>query len=59
MYKLDLALYDQQWLICHKTKSNKTKLIYINMGASIYVMVNLLDFQTIVSGFNFHRALYF
>ena len=29
MYKLDLALNNQQWLICHKTKPNQTYLILI------------------------------
>ena len=24
MYEKDLALNDQQWLICHKTKQNQT-----------------------------------
>ena len=24
MYKKDLALYKQQWLMCHETKSNQT-----------------------------------
>ena len=27
MNKLDLALNNLQWLICHKTKSNQTKPI--------------------------------
>ena len=26
MFKEDLALNNLQWLICHKTKPNKTKL---------------------------------
>ena len=26
MYKEDLALNNQQWLICHKTKPNQTKI---------------------------------
>ena len=25
MYKIDLALNNQQWLICHKSKPNQTK----------------------------------
>ena len=25
MYKMDLALNDQQWLTCHKTKPNQTR----------------------------------
>ena len=27
MNKLDLALNNQQWLICHKTKPNKAKML--------------------------------
>ena len=27
MYKEDLTLNNLQWLICHKTKQNQTKLI--------------------------------
>ena len=29
MYKKDLALNKLQWLICHKTKQNQTKLNYL------------------------------
>ena len=29
MYKLDLALNNLQWLMCHKTKSNHIHLIYM------------------------------
>ena len=28
MYKQDLALNNLQWLICHKTQPNQTKLMY-------------------------------
>ena len=28
MYKPDLALNNLEWLICHQTKSNQTKLIF-------------------------------
>ena len=28
MYKVDLALNNHQWLICHKTKPNYINLIY-------------------------------
>ena len=28
MYKEDLALNNQQWLICHKTQPNQTKLFF-------------------------------
>ena len=27
MYKLDLALNNLEWLICHKTKPNQTKIV--------------------------------
>ena len=30
MYKPDLALDNLQWLVCHKTKPNQTKLISKN-----------------------------
>ena len=30
MYKKDLALNNQQWLICHKIKPNQTKLYIFN-----------------------------
>ena len=29
MYKQDLALNNQQWLICHKTKPSQSKPQYI------------------------------
>ena len=29
MYKEDLALNNQQWLICHKTQLNHAKYTYI------------------------------
>ena len=28
MYKLDLALNNQQWIICHKTKPNQIPNFY-------------------------------
>ena len=31
MCKKDLALNNLQWLICHKTKPNKTKLIFLKI----------------------------
>ena len=31
MYKKDLALNDQQWLICHKTKPSQTKIPLYNI----------------------------
>ena len=30
MYKEDLALNNQQWLVCHKTKPNQTKIKQTN-----------------------------
>ena len=39
MYKEDLALDNPHWLICHKTKPNKTKAyifnIYVGRGFGI------------------------
>ena len=29
IYKQDVALNNQQWLICHKTQPNQTYLIYM------------------------------
>ena len=36
MYEKDLALNDLQWLICHKTKLNKTKSYVFNVYIYIY-----------------------
>ena len=37
MYQQDLALNDLQWLICHKTKPNKSYIlnIYVSTGFGI------------------------
>ena len=31
MYKEDLALNNLQWLICHKTKQNKTNRLFLRL----------------------------
>ena len=35
MYKTDLALNNQQWLICHKTQTNQIIYIYSIKGFGI------------------------
>ena len=35
IFKKDLALNNQQWLLCHKTKQNKTKL-----SVSLLIQIN-------------------
>ena len=43
MYKPDLALDNQQWLICHKTKPNQTKLLaYLYIGGWVPVTLWLM-----------------
>ena len=43
MYEPDLALNNQQWLICHKTKSNKTKFELLpSYSVVLSKLVNLL-----------------
>ena len=37
MYKEDLALNNLQWLICHKTQPNQTKLYHlVNMKSNVF-----------------------
>ena len=36
---MDLALNNLQWLICHKTKPNKTKLIVLIQPIYIYIYI--------------------
>ena len=36
MYIEDLALDNQQWLICHKTQPNQTKLYVFNIYVCMY-----------------------
>ena len=43
MYKMDLALNNLQWLICHKTKSKQTKRYEI---ISVYVVSPYDNFAT-------------
>ena len=41
MYKVDLALNNLQWLICHKTQSNQI----ITFIRSISVQINIQDLE--------------
>ena len=38
MYKEDLALNNQQWLICHEPKPNQTKHILFNSQPSTTIL---------------------
>ena len=44
MYKDDFALNNLQWLMCHKTKPNKTKtIIYTFTQTNIFIFVQLVS----------------
>ena len=47
MYKEDLALNNLQWLICHKTKPNETKIFD---SPSYFVHTFLIIYYHIFSG---------
>ena len=37
MYKIDLALNNLQWLMCHKTKPNQTTSKHINILIILFI----------------------
>ena len=49
MYKMDLALDNQQWLICHETKPNYYEFVEMNTGNAtrfVSIYYRLFHFYT-------------
>ena len=47
MYNMDLTLNNQQWLICHKTKSNRSNIIYTIICYCIFLS-NTNNLHTVI-----------
>ena len=46
MYKQDLALYNLQWFICHKTKPNQTQPTYFAKTEVSWQIFNQIETYT-------------
>ena len=61
MYKKDLALNNQQWLACHKTKPNQTKQVLPlrpNIDLGVMVTSGLLQQKIHIFTFDFKKYIF-